>query len=160
MRHHLLADLPRQNELRAQIGFDDLVPIFVGMLGGGLAQNRPGVVEKNVNLREILFDLPDEGVEGFAVGKVRRVTLERPPQRADLLFDLAAGRLQACAHADDVRARLRQAHSDGPSDAAFAARDQGRFSVQLELFEDVHIPRVCKTGAINQDNPLECRAGL
>ena len=48
---HAAAEFARQDELRVQIDFDDLVPILVGMLGGRLAQDGAGVVDQDIDGR-------------------------------------------------------------------------------------------------------------
>ena len=51
-----LAELARQHELGAQVDFEDLVPVFVGMLRGGLAQDGARVVHQDVDGRALALD--------------------------------------------------------------------------------------------------------
>ena len=61
---HVFADFAGEDELGVEVHFDDFVPVFVGMFGGGFAEDGAGVVDEDVDLWVVGFDLFDEGVEG------------------------------------------------------------------------------------------------
>lgn len=101
-RQHIPAKFAGQDERRRLVDGNDLVPILVRMLGGWLPQDRPGIVDHNVDYRMRLFYLCDEGVEG---GPVAEIGLIRPkpatPRFNGLSYRAALG-FQRGRYADDV----------------------------------------------------------
>ena len=134
---HVAAEFARQHELRVQIDLDDLVPVFVGMLGGRLAQDRAGVVDQDVDGRAVALHLFDERVERLAVAEVAGVAAELAAARGHFPLHVAAFGFQRGAHADDVGAGFGQGHRHRLADAAAGAGDEGGLSIQFELIENV-----------------------
>jgi len=87
---HPLPDLAADHELRVQVRLHDLVPQLVGVLGGGLAENRARVVDEDVDHRALRFDLPQEVVNAGAIREVAGVAREPPPDGQHFLLDRAA----------------------------------------------------------------------
>ena len=83
-----ISRLMKNCELRFDLRITS-VPVFVGMLGGRLAQNRAGVVDQDVDEGGIALHLFDERVERFAVAEVAGVAAEFAPARRDFAFERA-----------------------------------------------------------------------
>ncbi len=73
---HSLSQFARQHELRTQIHFDDLVPVFVGMFGRWFAQDCTSIVYQDIYRRALGLHVGEELVDRFAIGKIAGKTPE------------------------------------------------------------------------------------
>src|SRR5262249_15020583 len=135
---HLLADLAAQNELRVQIHLEDAVPVFVGMLRRGLAQDGPSIIDQDVDHRNIPLHLLDERVQRLAVAEIAGVAAELAAARDHLAFERATLAFKLRADSDNIGAGFGQRQGHRFADAAAGARHQGGLAVQFELIEYVH----------------------
>jgi hypothetical protein len=108
------------------------------MLGGGLAEDRAGIVHQNVDDGMAGQHAAEEFVNGAAAGEIAGVGGELSAKALDLALDGAAGQLKRLADADDVRAGFRQRHRHGFSDTALAASDERGLAIQTEQVESLH----------------------
>src|SRR5205814_9565910 len=94
------------------------VPVFIGVLGCGLAQNRACIVHQNIYDRNVAFDLLDETVESLAIAEVAGITSKAAAARDHLALERTARDFERSAHADDVGSCLGQRHCHRLADAA------------------------------------------
>ena len=125
---HLLAKLPRQDELRVQVHLDDLVPIFIGMFHRRCAHNRAGVVDQNIDLTDVFLNLIGKGVHGFPVAEIAGIALKTLTALGDILADLGIF-FQCGADPNDIGAGLSQGLCEPTSDATSATGDQCRLAI-------------------------------
>ncbi len=133
---HLFADFAGEDELRVEVHFDDFVPVFVGMLGSGFAEDGAGVVDEDVDLWVVGFDLFDEGVKGISVGEVAGVAGEFSASGGDGFFNFRAMGLEGGGDGEDVSTGFGEGDGHGHADAALGAGDESGFSVEFELVQD------------------------
>ncbi|MPN27982.1 hypothetical protein SDC9_175416 [bioreactor metagenome] len=105
------------------------------MLRRRFAQDGPGIVEEDVDLRMLRLDLRDPAAKRRPVGEIALVRVEIPAESADFAFRFAT-RLQRGGDSDDVRSGFRQSDGDPPADAARTAADDRQLAIEFELIEN------------------------
>ena len=118
-----------------EVDLQDLLPVFEGDVFGGVAEDGAGVVDEDVDVAELRFDL---GEEGLGAGGGGEVGLEGGGFSAggdDCCGGLVGG--AAVAVDGDGGSGLGEGSGDGCTESAGGSGDEGDFIVEAEEVEDV-----------------------
>ena len=121
----------RELEDAGEIDLEDVLPGFERGRLGGVAVDGAGVVDQNVDAAEGVVDLLEEV---FGAGGGAEVGAERGGLRADGLGRFQGGATVAMAGYGG--SGLGESDSDGGTEAAGGAGDEGDFAVKAEGIED------------------------
>ena len=108
--------------------FHHLVPIFVRVFGGGLAQNRAAIVHQNIHRRAFgAAPFPTSPYTAARSARSPAKPQKKRPIARPLASPTASGSprfLQRGARSDDIGAGFGERHRHGQADAAAGAGDQ------------------------------------
>ena len=130
---HCLADLAGQDELGIEVHFDDLVPVFVRVLGGRRPQDCAGIVDQDVDHGMCGVQVCNELMESGTVGEVTGIGMAVAANGLHRFGYIAAVCFQGGTDGDDVCACLGQCHGHGFADAAFGTSHQRGLAGKVKL---------------------------
>ena len=77
--------------MRAQVYFNDVVPVVVAVLMSGCAENCPGIIDENVYVAVRSLNVADKRVKRLPIREIARVSRELTADLVDPAFDLDKG---------------------------------------------------------------------
>src|SRR5579863_9518609 len=113
-----------------QIDRDDLIPIFVRILGGGRAPDNSSIVDEDIERAKFPHGVLDQSGAGLSFGEIGGKIRAAASKRLNLGTDGAG--IGTSAVTGNISTSLCQGDGDGRTEASVRTGDEGGFAVELE----------------------------